>query len=65
MKQFFIKKGHNILIEGKPKQNLISLEAPSTISFHPSKIRNLKIKLLIKKDDLVKIGSPLFFDKKK
>ena len=64
MKQFFIKKGHNILIEGKPKQNLISLEAPSTISFHPSKIRNLKIKLLIKKDDLVKIGSPLFFDKK-
>ncbi|MBI65687.1 MAG: hypothetical protein CMG64_05300 [Candidatus Marinimicrobia bacterium] len=64
MKSFKISKGHNINISGKPSENLHKQKKPGMVVFHPSTIKNLKTKLLIKEGDTVKIGSPLFYDKK-
>ncbi len=64
MKKFFLKKGHNLLIEGSPKKKIIISDDPKFVFFHPSKMKNMKTKLLVSKGDSIKIGSPLFFDKK-
>ena len=62
MKKYFLKKGHNLLIEGSPKKKIIISDDPKSVFFHPSKMKNFKTKLLVSKGDSVKIGSPLFFD---
>ena len=64
MKTFNITKGHNLKIDGEPSNDILDIEEPSLISFHPCKIKNIKTKLLIKEGDSVKIGTPLFYDKK-
>ena len=64
MKKFFLSKGHNLLIEGVPDKEIFILDDSKSILFHPSRIKNFKTKLLVSKGDSVKIGSPLFFDKK-
>ena len=64
MKTFNITKGHNLKIDGQPSNDILDIEEPSLISFHPCKIKNIKTKLLIKEGDSVKIGTPLFYDKK-
>ena len=64
MKSFRIKQGHNISIDGDPKKILKKIPSPKSIVLHPSSIENIKAKLLIKEGDDVKIGTPLFYDKK-
>ena len=64
MNSFKITKGHNLKLSGGPSKNLIDVKEPSSIFFHPSSIKNIKTKLLIKEGDSVQIGSPLFYDKK-
>ena len=64
MKKISIKKGHNLKIEGVPKKKIIYLDDSNSIFFHPSRINNIKTKLLVKQGDSVKTGTPLFFDKK-
>ena len=64
MKKFFIKKGHNLIVDGKPVQKIIEVDNSKKISIHPLKIKNIKVKLLVKEGDLVKNGTPLFFDKR-
>ena len=43
---------------------IIIIKEPSVVSFHPNLIKNIKTKLLVKEGDSVKIGTPLFCDKK-
>ena len=64
MNSFKITKGHNLKLSGAPSENLVDVKAPSSIFLHPSSIKNIKTKLLIKEGDNVEIGSPLFYDKK-
>ena len=64
MKTFNIRKGHNLKIDGQPSNDILDIAEPFLISFHPCKIKNIKTKLLVKEGDSVKIGTPLFYDKK-
>jgi len=64
MKIFKITKGHNLKLDGQPSDEIIPIEEPSIISFHPNSFKNIKTKLLVKEGDAVKIGTPLFYDKK-
>ena len=64
MKKYVIKKGHNLKIDGAPDKNIVDVKDSNIISFNPSSIKNIKVKLLVENGDYVKNGTPLFFDKK-
>ena len=64
MKTFTIRRGHNLKISGIPSKKIINVNVPDNVYFHPSSIKNIKVKLLVKVGDVVMIGSPLFYDKK-
>ena len=64
MKKIVIKKGHNLIIDGAPAKNIVHVKDSNAILINPSSIKNIKVKLLVKKGDYVKNGTPLFFDKK-
>lgn len=59
-----LKKGHNIRIAGVPVKTVEEIPAPPTIGVRPNEFKYLKPKLIVKEGDSVRIGSPLFFDKK-
>ena len=61
MKSIKIKKGHNLKISGNPDHKIIDAGNPDFISFHPSRIKSFKTKLMVKINDKVHIGSPIFF----
>ena len=63
MNNIEIKKGHDIKISGIPKKDIELGIRPKKVSLSPTDFKGIKPKLLIKKGDSVKIGSPLFFDK--
>ena len=60
-----ISKGHDLRISGVPKNNYAELMPLKNVCVIPSEFRGVKPKLLVKKGDKVKIGSPLFYDKSK
>ena len=64
MKRFNITRGHNLMLDGQPSNQILDATESSVISFHPCTIKNIKTKLLVKEGDLIKIGTPLFYDKK-
>ena len=63
MNSFKISKGHNIKLPGVPDESIKVSDNPNIVIFHPSSIKNIKTKLMVKEGDDVKIGSPLFYDK--
>ncbi len=63
MKFVKINKGHNLKIDGKPENKIIDVKNSDYIFYHPARFKSFKTKLLVKVNDLVKIGTPLFFDK--
>ena len=60
-----LKKGHDIKISGVPDENNIISVNPENVAIIPSEFRGVKPKLLVKKNEKIRIGSPLFFDKTK
>ena len=60
-----ISKGHDLRISGVPRNHYAELMPIKNVCVMPSEFRGVKPKLLVKKDDKVKIGSPLFYDKSK
>ena len=64
MSQYIIKKGHNLKLDGIPLNTINEIDQPDTVLFHPSTLSNTKIKLLVKENQDVRIGTPLFYDKK-
>ncbi len=60
-----IKKGHNIKMSGVPSSEIINIPSPKTVSIKPMLFKGVKPKLLVNVGSVVKIGSPLFFDKNK
>ena len=63
MKKIKINKGHNLKISGTPDNEILDVPEPNNISFHPSRLKSFKTKLLINVNDSVKVGTPIFFDK--
>ncbi len=64
MSQIKIQKGHDIQIAGVPKRDLEISVKPQTAAIHPSEFQYVKPKLMVKKGEHVKVGAPLFNDKR-
>jgi len=58
-----IKKGLDIRMKGKAVFNLISVPETELFALKPTDFPGLTPKLVVKPDDKVKVGSPLFYDK--
>jgi len=63
MNSYRIKKGHNLKVSGTPELKIYNVPEPQVVTLHPSRLKSFKTKLLIKINDDVKVGMPLFFDK--
>ena len=61
---FKISKGHNLFLEGKPTHKIIEIPSSKKNIIHPMSIKGIKTKLLIKEKENVKLGTPLFYDKR-
>lgn len=64
MADFKIKKGYSVPIEGSAKKETTDAPHPPFVGVCPTDFKGLKPKLSVKVDDQVKVGSPLFVDKK-
>jgi len=58
-----VKKGHNINIAGVASREILAPQKNNTVSLSPENFRYIKPKLLVKENDAVKLGDPIFFDK--
>ena len=65
MNHIFIKKGHDIKINGVPTDEVSTHYQPKSVAIIPKSFRDVKPKLMVKEGDTVQIGSPVFFDKTK
>ena len=65
MSSYNLLKGHDIRLKGNPKKDIIDIPLSSHIAIHPFQYKGMKPKLLVKKGDSVKVGSPIFYDKTK
>ena len=63
MGKFFIRRGRDIKIKGLALKKVVELPAPSKVGFQLADFRGVTPNLLVKENDLVKAGSPLFEDK--
>lgn len=64
MADFKINKGYDVPIKGVAAKEISDLPKPSIVGLCPNEFRGMKPKLAVKEGDTVKIGSPLFFNKK-
>lgn len=58
------RKGYDINIAGRPSPDLETLEKPARVALLPERIPFVKPRLKVKVDDPVKVGSPVFEDKR-
>ncbi len=59
-----IRKGYNINITGAPSCDVEKLEKPTTVAVLPERIPFIRPRLKVKVDDQVKVGTPVFEDKR-
>ena len=59
-----IKKGLNIPISGTPEDKITDFKNPRSVALVGSDYHGLKPAMLVKEGEKVKIGQPLFEDKK-
>ena len=65
MKTYNLLKGHNLKLKGQPSKDIVDVPEGEFYCVHPAQYKGMKPKLLVKKGDAVKIGTPIFFDKTK
>ena len=58
-----ISKGLNINLKGAPAQELIAVETPKYYALMPADFTRVTPKVVVKPEDVVKAGEPLFVDK--
>tara|TARA_B110000467_G_scaffold49147_1_gene45096 strand:- start:1479 stop:2828 length:1350 start_codon:yes stop_codon:yes gene_type:complete len=63
MANFNLRKGHSLTIMGEPEKILSSTVSKENIYLHPKDFQGIKPKLLVKKGDIVSVGTPVYFDK--
>lgn len=59
-----IRKGYEINIAGKPSHEIVESDKPSRVALLPERIPFIKPRLKVKTGDKVKIGTPIFEDKR-
>ncbi|MCK5215677.1 MAG: Na(+)-translocating NADH-quinone reductase subunit A [Candidatus Omnitrophica bacterium] len=59
-----VKKGKNIPLKGKADKRIEELPLPDRIAIKPPDFKGLRLRVLAKADDLVKVGTPILEDKK-
>lgn len=59
-----VKKGYDPPVQGVPSERLEALDQPACVGMVPEAIPFVKPRLLVEKGDTVKIGTPLFEDKR-
>jgi len=64
MIEIHTRKGYDINISGMPSHELEILEKPARVALLPERIPFVKPRLKVKVDDPVKVGSPVFEDKR-
>ena len=65
MAQFNLKKGYDLQLDGRPnEEDIISVSSSDIVRVNPQNFKYIKPKILIKVDELVQVGTVLFFDKK-
>ncbi len=62
--QIIVKKGHNINLAGQPAGDIETLTKPEKVAVLPERIPFIKPRLKVAWGDKVKIGTPLFEDKR-
>jgi Na+-transporting NADH:ubiquinone oxidoreductase subunit A len=58
-----LKKGLNIPLKGKAEKVLVKPELATLFAVKPADFHGIRPKMIVKPDDEVKAGTPLFFDK--
>lgn len=58
-----VKKGLDINLKGKPEEIFLKWDTPKYYAIKPADFEGLVPKMLVKEEDTVKCGTPLFFDK--
>ena len=64
MKVKKLRQGYDIKIVGESVRTIEKAPSPKKIALKPTDFEGLKPKLLVNTGDIVKIGTPLAFDKK-
>ncbi|CAM2006948.1 Na(+)-translocating NADH-quinone reductase subunit A [Acanthopleuribacter pedis] len=64
MGDFKISKGYTVPAKGEAAEEITDAKHPPFVGVCPNDFRGLKPKLAVAVNDEVKVGSPLFFDKK-
>ena len=59
-----VRNTYNLNLDGAPSDSIENLPESAEYVINPLRIDNFKAKLLVKEGDTVKIGTPLFTDKK-
>ena len=63
MKKIQVKNTYDIKLDGQPSLDVSCLKTHTQVAVLPSSIPYIKPKLLVKEGDVVKEGTPLFYDK--
>ncbi|MCD4722008.1 MAG: NADH-quinone reductase [Desulfobacula sp.] len=64
MKNIIISKGYKTILAGMPDMSVIQIPEPETVAVSAMDIPYIRPKLLVKENDPVKTGTPLFCDKR-
>ena len=59
-----IIKGHDIILKGSPRSEVVDLPKNSRVGVMPNEFDGIRPKLLVNEGDHVNVGSPLFIDRK-
>jgi Na+-transporting NADH:ubiquinone oxidoreductase subunit A len=64
METLGLYKGFKLKLAGRPDTSVIRLPRPATVGVSAQDIPHIRPKLMVKENDPVKTGTPLFFDKR-
>ncbi|MFH1981642.1 MAG: 4Fe-4S dicluster domain-containing protein [Pseudomonadota bacterium] len=64
MLRIHAKNGYDLRVSGAPTDQIVAAKAPRRVAVVPERIPFIKPRLVVRSGDTVRIGSPLFFDKR-
>ncbi len=63
MSEFRLKRGYDIPLDGAAAPEIVNAPKPSSVALRPCDLPGVKLRLLVKEGDPVKIGTPLLHSK--
>jgi len=64
MALFKIKEGKNIKLKGAAEKTVVDIALPKQVAIQPDDFKGMKVRLAVKVDDAVKVGSLILTDKR-